>query len=329
MRFRVVFWLAVLASWLHFSTCSVSGQEMVQKRRVTLLNFEDYTGTVSEAVKVFGADVGDAGKGISALLLEKLNAGGKYTLVDQSAVSKLLKEQNSSDDDRLDVYGRAAKIGRMLGLDAMIVGAITRFGPDASQRDAGGSHSGISTRKSKAFVAVTARVLNMTTAEVIAEFTAAGESTGTGQVMRFKLRGHSHEPQEILGSEFVDGLLAEATRNAVEKIAGQLNNFAEKIPIFNIEFDGLVAEVAGNSVTLNLGRNSGLKVGDKLAVVRELRATIDPQTGTSLPPAVEHIGEVTVTDVAGLYATAVFSGPGQAQVGDRVQSLATPQIPSH
>ncbi len=292
------------------------------------MNFEDYTGTSAEAAKVFGADAGDAGKGISALLIEKLAAGGKFTLVDQSAVRKLLKEQNSLGDDRLDAYGRAAKIGRMLGLDVMIVGAITRFGPDASQQEARGGHSGMSTWKSKAYVDITARVLNMTTGEVIAELKATGESARTGEVMRVKPRGNSSEAQNILGTEFVDSLLGEATRSAVQKIAGQLNALAEKIPTRKIEFDGLVAEVSGDSVTLNLGINSGLKSGDKLAVMREGRAVTDPQTGASLAPVVERVGEVTITGVAELFSTAIFSGPRQIHVGDHVKSPASSQIPA-
>lgn len=300
---------------------------MTQKKRVALLNFEDYSSGGTEAAKAFGVDAGATAKGISAQLIEKLTAGGKYTIVDQSAVKKLLQEQNSSDDDSLDVYRRAAKIGRILGLDAMIVGAITRFGPDAGQKDKASGHSGISTRKSKAYVAITARVLDMTTAGVIAEFTAAGESNRTGEVLRVKPRGHATDAQDILGNEFVDSLLGEATRNAVEQIAEQLNSFAAKIPTLNIEVDGLVAEVNGNSITLNLGKKSGVRMGDKLVIFRETRIVNDSQTGDSLSTIVEHVGDATVTDVAELSATAIFSGPGQALVGDHVKSTVSSQAP--
>ena len=57
----------------------------------------------------------------------------------------------------------------------------------------------------------------------------------------------------------------------MEKLAVQLDSFAEKIPTLTLQIDGLVAEVAGNSVTLNVGKKTGLRVGDKLAVVREIR----------------------------------------------------------
>jgi hypothetical protein len=124
-------------------------------------------------------------------------------------------------------------------------------------------------------------------------------------------------------------LLAEATQNAVEKIASQLNIFAAKIPALTVEFNGLVAEVVGNSVTLNIGKKSGLKVGDKLSVVREVSSVADPQTGASLSPVEEHIGEVTITEVSDQYSTAIFAGSRQVQAGDRVKSSAAPPLPLH
>jgi curli biogenesis system outer membrane secretion channel CsgG len=315
--------------WMLVSCSAVRAQESTQKKRAAVLNFEDDSGRSAEASKVFGAGTEDVGKGISAQIIEKLTSGGKYTIVDRSGVKELLEEQNNSEAEHLDAYGMAAKIGRILGLDAMIIGAITRFGPEADPKEAGGSHSGISTRKSKAYVDITARVLDMTTAEVIAGFTATGESASTGTVIRVNARGHSNATQEMLGSEFVDSLLGEATRNAVEKIVEQLDSFAEKIPTLTFEIAGMVAEVAGNSITLNLGKKSGLRVGDKLAIVREIRAVADPQTGKCLPPVVEQVGEAMVTEVADAYATAMISGSGQAHVGDRVKSVANSQSPPH
>jgi hypothetical protein len=87
----------------------------------------------------------------------------------------------------------------------------------------------------------------------------------------------------MLSNEFVDSLLGEATRTAIEKIAAQLNSFAEKITVLRIEMDGIVAEVAGNSLTLNLGKKSGIKVGDKLSIFREVRAGPDTQTAGPSP----------------------------------------------
>jgi curli biogenesis system outer membrane secretion channel CsgG len=324
---------AALAICLLAICSTACPQTTPPKKRIAVLNFEDDTGGSIATSGAFGAGAKDAGKGISALLIEKLLQGGNYTVVDQSSLKKALDEQNRSDTDDTDPYALAARIGRMLGLDAMIVGRITRFGPEPPPKDAGAGHSGMSTRKSKAYVDITARVLNMTTAEVIAVIPATGESARSGDVTRITVKAGHGQPktsQEMWSSEFVDSLLNEATHNAVDQIAGQLNSLAEKIPTLRIEMEGLVAEVTGNSVTLNLGKKSGVKVGDKFAVLREVRAATDVQSGGSVPPvveAVERVGEATVTEAGDVYSTAVFSGSGQVRVGDRVKS--TTQTPSH
>jgi curli biogenesis system outer membrane secretion channel CsgG len=324
IHIRRVHCFAALAVWL-VVLCSAACPQQIT-RRVAILDFEDDSFGNTEAPRVLGAAARDVGKGIAAQLIDKLSHGGKYTVVDQSAVAQLLGEQNNSEFDNMDAFGRAARIGQMLGLDAMIVGAITRFGPDAPPKS---GHSGMTRRKSKAYADITAHVLDMTSGEVIAEFTATGESARSGEVTDVRGRGQSKFTQEILSSEFINSLLVEATRNAVEKIAVQLNSFAEKIPPLRMEIEGLVAEVAGNSVTLNLGKKSGVRVGDRFAILREVRPVTDPQTGGSLPPVVEQVTEARVTEVADLYATAIFPGSGQVRVGDRVKRIANSQTPPH
>jgi curli biogenesis system outer membrane secretion channel CsgG len=330
-RSAMAIWLVLLCSNACLQT---SAQTNPQKKRVAVLDFEDDTGGSINASGAFGADAGAASKGISALIIAKLVSGGKYTIVDRSALKKILDEQNNSDTPDTDPAAIAARIGQILGLDAMIVGRITRFGPEAAQKE-GGGHSGVSTRKSKAYVEITSRVLGMSSGEVLAVFTASGESAHTGDVIRITVRGRDADrkqsklSQEMLSSEFINSLLGEASANAVEKIATQINDFAEKIPTLRLALDGLVAEVAENSITLNLGKKSGLKVGDKLAIVREIRPVADQTTAASLPPVVEHLGEATVTEVTDDYATATFSGSGQVRVGDRVKSADIALKPSN
>jgi curli biogenesis system outer membrane secretion channel CsgG len=332
MQFKRALSYVALVLSLAFLCPQARSQANPQKKRVAILNFEDDTGGSTAASEVFGAATGSVGQGVSAQLIEKLTSGGKYTVVDRSELKSALEQQNNSEASATDAYGMAAKVGGMLSLDAMVIGAITRFGPDAAPKD-GAGHSVLSTRKSKAYLDITARVLDMTSGQVIAEFTASGESAGSGDVTRIKARGHSNGPQDMLSSEFAGSLLAEATRNAVEQIAAQLNSYAEKIPVLRIEINGLVAEVSGNSLTLNLGKKSGVRVGDKLAIFREVAAASDPQTaGPSSPgskPSMEQAGEVTVTEVTDAYAAATFSGSGRVQAGDRVKSLPNPQLPPH
>jgi curli biogenesis system outer membrane secretion channel CsgG len=326
MRIGPALWRVTAAICLVLLCSTARAQVNAARKRVTVLNFEDDSGGSAAASQAFGADAADVGKGVSARIIEKLIAGGKYTVVDRSAVKALLEEQNGVGEGE-DAYSAAARIGRMLGLDAMIIGALTRFGPDAAPNKSGGHLPGISTRKSKAYVEITARVLDMTTGQLIGGFTATGESAGTADVMHIKGPGALGGTPEILSGAFANSLLDEATRNAVERIAEQLDSFAEKIPTLTLQIDGLIAEVAGNSVTLNVGKKTGLRVGDKLAILREIRPANDSTTGGGT--VMQHVGEAMVTEVADVYATAIFFGSGQVRVGDRVKSVANSRSPSH
>jgi hypothetical protein len=119
-------------------------------------------------------------------------------------------------------------------------------------------------------------------------------------------------------------LLPEATPNAVGKIAVQLNSFAEKIPASRAR-----DEVAGNSVTRNLRKKSGVRIGDRFAILRKVPAVTGRQAAGSLPSVVERVSEAAVTEVDELYCTAISSGPGQVRIGDRVKRTADSQTAAH
>src|SRR5215813_9953026 len=98
-----------------------------QKKRVAVLNF-DYATVQSYVSALFGSNQ-DVGKGIADLMVDKLVADGAYSVIERKALDKVLAEQNLTNSDRADPAS-AAKIGRLLGVDAIIVGSITQFGRD-------------------------------------------------------------------------------------------------------------------------------------------------------------------------------------------------------
>ena len=298
----------------------VCGQEETPKKRIAVLNFDNPETGADTPSGLFGGDGGDVGKGASAMLIQKLVQGGKYTLVDRSALAKAVKDQSEAESDRADAYALATKVGRLLGLDAMIVGAITRYGPESNQGKVHGRGIGLKRRKSKAYVEITAEVLNISTGAIMADFKGLGESSRTGEIsIMSDGRGQTKTAMEILGSEFVESLLPEATSGAVDQIAKQLNTFAQKIPALQIAVGGRVAEVAGNALTLNMGKKSGLIIGQQIEILREATAAPDSSASPNAPRLSKRIGLATITELGEDYATAIFSGPGVPQVGDRVR----------
>src|SRR2546423_6733004 len=94
------------------------------RKRVAVLDF-DYGTVHSSVTGLYGSDV-DVGKGVAIMLLSELAQNGTYTVVERAQLDRVLNEQNFQQDARSDVSS-AAKLGRLLGVDAIIIGSITQF----------------------------------------------------------------------------------------------------------------------------------------------------------------------------------------------------------
>src|SRR5579871_992537 len=297
------------------------------KHRVAVMNF-DY-GTVQSSVSaIFGTDQ-DIGKGISSMLIEKLVKDGQYSVIERAALDKLLAEQNFSNSDRANP-ATAAKIGQLLGVDTIIIGTITQFGRDDKHTNIGGGGfgskyglGGIGTKNSKAVVAVSARMVNVNTGEIISAVTGNGESSRGGTSLIGAGGGYGGGgggAVDMGSSNFGNTILGEATHKAVDDMGTQLDASATKVPTVKLEVSGLVADVNGNTLILNVGKKAGVKVGDILDVSRPVRVVKDPATGKVIKSITDKVGSATVTEVDDDSATATFTGAAPAKVGDAIKN---------
>src|SRR5689334_8022872 len=178
---------AVVAALMALTLVSASNANAQQKKRVAVMNFE--YGTVQTAVMAIFGTNNDIGKGISDLVVQKLVQDGQYSVIERKALDKVLAEQNFSNSDRADPSS-AAKIGRILGVDAIIVGSVTQFGRDDQATTVGGAAmgqitgrfgiGGVQRRKAKAVVGISARMVDTSTAEVLGVADGKGESKRSG-----------------------------------------------------------------------------------------------------------------------------------------------------
>ena len=303
---------------------------LAQKKRVAVLNFE-YGTVKSNAQAIFGSDQ-DVGKGISDMLVQKLVEDGKYSVIERNALDKVLGEQNFSNSDRADA-STAAKIGRILGVDAIIIGSITQFGRDDQHTNVGGGGfggygsklgiGGVGTHKAKAVVGITARLVNTSTGEILAAVTGTGESSRSGTSLIGAGAGGGSgggAGLDMGSSNFGQTILGEAVKAAVGDAATQLDNKAAALPTVKVSVSGLVADVSGNTLIINVGSKTGLKVGDTLDISRQVRTVKDPATGKVLKAITDKIGSGTVTQIDQDSATVTFAGTGPVKVGDVAQT---------
>jgi len=250
----------------------------------------------------------------------------------KTELDKVIAEQNLSNSDRADA-NTAAKIGRLLGVDVIVVGSVTQFGRDDKDTTLGAGAiggltsrfglGGVQTRKAKAVAGINARMVDTSTAEILAAVTGSGESKRSGTSLVGTSGGGGAAGggvYDMTSKNFGETILGEAVHQAVNSVAQQLEANAGAVPTRKVEINGLVADVGGNSLILNVGTKSGVKVGDVLDVSRVVRTVKDPATGKVLRAITDKIGTVKVTEADELSSTATFSGSAPAKVGDSVKS---------
>ena len=303
-----------------------------QKRRVAVLDFN--YGTVMTSVQaIFGTNQ-DIGKGITDLLIDKLVNDGTYRVIERSAMSKIIAEQNFSNSNRADT-NTAAQIGKLLGVDTIIIGDITQFGRDDHNINTGGGGGtfgryglgGVGIHKAKATVAITARMIDVNTGEILASSTGTGTSQRNGTDLLGGggsgwSGGGGH--LDMGSSNFGQTIIGEAVKASVEQLGAALDANAAKLPVAAVPapvpVNGLVADASGAELILNVGASQGVRVGDTLNVAHVGRVIKDPATGKPLRTLETVIGTVTIESVDSTSATGKFSGSGVAKVGDTVKT---------
>jgi curli biogenesis system outer membrane secretion channel CsgG len=297
--------------------------------RIAILDF-DYATVYSSSAAVFGSNV-DIGKGVGDLLVTDLVKDGTYSIIERKALDKIMAEQNFSNSDRADPNS-AAKIGRLLGVDAVVVGSITQFGNDNKQQNIGGGGGalgrfgvgGVGHKSSKAVVGLSARLVSVDTAEILAVAEGKGESKREGVSLLGGgggWRGFGGGNVDFGSSGFQQTIIGESVKQATDGLAAELISSSTKIQTRTISVTGIVAAVDGGSIILNIGSHAGLKVGDQLTVERVTREVKDPATGKVIRRLSSNVGTVAVKDVDEQSAVCTIVNGNGFQEGDIVKTV--------
>jgi len=300
------------------------------RKRIAVLDF-DYATVRSYVSDIWGSDQ-DIGKGIADMLVTDLVRNGTYSMIERKQLDRVLGEQNFQQSGRADA-STAAQLGRILGVDAIVIGSITQFGRDDKKLGVGGGVrvggiglGGIGRRSAKAVVGIDARIVDIRTAEILGVATGFGESKRSGATL---VGGASvggvaaGGAFDMSSSNFGSTILGEATRLAVDSLMTELVGAASKIQETVAAISGLVADVSGSELTINVGTSNGVRVGAEYAVVRPGREIKDPATGRVLRRTTSPVGKLKISSADETSAVGTLSG-GPGQVGDCVGSCPKP-----
>jgi curli biogenesis system outer membrane secretion channel CsgG len=305
-------------------TVAAFAAEATVKRRVAVLDFDNAAvGTTSISVASTSLTYGtNLGKTVADLLINRLVQDASCSVIERSALDKLLSEQNFSNSDRADP-ATAAKLGRILGVDAIILGSITRYDYNDKMR---GRHVypvvGVTAPKYdvSASIQISARIVSTETAEVLAVAQVSGEAAHRG------VKGSGNDYAALMTGGSSTGILGQTANEALDKAVATLTTQVEqtfsKVPVRQNSIDGVVAGIeASGSLVLNIGSQRGLKAGDHLQVWRIGKVITDPDTGKVLVHDDTLIGEAVLTSVNDISSIATYTGTEQVKEGDHVRRV--------
>ena len=247
------------------------------------------------------------GTGVAEMLVTALSETKKYTLIERNKLEAVLAEQKLGSSGAVTVQ-TAAKIGRLLGANYIITGAVTEFGIKESKIGLGGLEKvlpfggGAKVSKTKARAVIDVRAIDTTSAQIVAAAKGEGDKSSaefSGDI--------SIAPSFDFGKDgFDETILGKAARKAVDTVTKELSAG------FN-EGGGTavkIIKIAGNQIYINSGGSDGEKAGHIYGIYRAGENMVDPDTGESLGSEEEKIGTAKVVKVNPKFSIAETKATG-------------------
>jgi curli biogenesis system outer membrane secretion channel CsgG len=263
------------------------------KLRVGVVNFQNKTPS-----KVLG--IGEAAADILGTILQKT---GRFIVVPQQDTESIMKQQAMGATGAINP-DTAAKMGEILGLNAIVTGSVTAY----SEVEEGKDLLIYKQKKQIARVTVDYRIVDTTTGvQIMADSGQGVYEKSAGAVLGMGGKT-GYDP------DLRDGALRDALAKAMVNMQKQLGKR---------KWQGRIAQVEGRDLYINAGEKSGLQVGTKLDVYRAGKAIIDPVTKMKKGQTETKIGQALVTkndigDDGDLSIAAPSSGTG-FNIGDIVR----------
>jgi len=230
------------------------------------------------------------------LMINALINTNRFRVFERIKLDDILKEQDFQAYSGRVEPKTAVEIGKMIGVDLIITGSVTSI---TFQKSEGIQLGPVSLRKSSAAVTMSVRAIDVTTGEIVYSGVKKGATSKSGISIRFPVPGGLGLSSQSATDVF----------SAIEDVCGQVAvEFGVKISDRVITpaaylLEGYVVKVESTSsgeitqVYINLGEDSGIKVGDEIKIFREGEVILDPKTNEVLDRELDLIAKARVMQV--------------------------------
>jgi curli biogenesis system outer membrane secretion channel CsgG len=254
---------------------------------------------------------------LTAMLTDALVSDGRFVVVEREDLANIATEQQLGAQASTTAE-TAASAGKMIGASLIVRGTVTKFEPNAGASGVslglpgggllGGQSLGL--KGSHALIAISLRVIDSTTGQVLSTVRAEGTASSHG----VDLSGAASNGATIGLSTLKTTPLGQAAEDAIDKAVPQIALAAERQP-----WSAMVIEVDGPTVYVNAGAEQNIQAGTVLHVRRKAKDLVDPGTGVILDTLTTDIGSIRIDAVRPKTSTAVVVDGGPPARGDLLQ----------
>lgn len=210
--------------------------------------------------KGFRAD--DILNGITQHVTDKLVKKDKIRVIERNRIAEIIKEQDFGQSGRIDP-ATAAEIGRILGVDYLIMGTVTHM----DVKEEGGIRIGpLSITGLKATIVLSGRVVDSTTGEIVDSIRGEADVTDAS-ISLSQLKEISFGTKAFADSA-LGKCIDQATSNFVDNINPDRLKPAEKD-----RKEGVVLKILGDRLIINIGANKGLQRNQVGELIRLIEIT--------------------------------------------------------
>ena len=246
------------------------------KKKVAILGFDNKTTYKDEQI----------GEAVAKKLSDKLESSQRIVAVDRTVVSEMLGKEGFKFETLMDP-SVMKKAHQSLGIQAFTFGTVndlSLLSPKVSETS--------EEEATSATVKLEIRLIDASTGNLLKTFIGRSPIFGTRET------GESSKSKAVL----------KAIELSLEDI---FDGFLHQLDL--LEWTTTVAKVEGNTLYLNAGKSSGLRIGDTLEVFESGKEIIHPVTNFSLGWTTGQLkGVIRVTDLFGVDAAIgeVIQGQG-------------------
>lgn len=250
-------------------TKKVEAKYIGPKRRIGVVEFTNKTAYGQHRL----------GQAASDILITELVKSEKFIVVEREKLDKVMEEQKIQQQGTIDSL-TAVKLGQILGLEAIVVGAVTDFGV----RKEGSDYLLAQSKQQVAEVNVDIRVIDVQTGQVI--LADSGKGITKSKKASFLGMGTKGGYDETLEGE--------ALRAAIVKFVDNIANQINRKP-----WSANIADVYGDEIYINAGSNSNIELGLTLSCYKQGKEIRDIKSGLIIGYREEYLGDFEVIRYCG------------------------------